>query len=136
MAAPRWLATVGKVLAPAPNSKQPQRRVMWNRAIPIFVLMMALLFVAQYQVAPRFPGNPIFGQGSLGLSLIAGLVGAIGIAKFATETPVRPVSGPNMSKSQRRKLERAQLAPKQAEQEPVATRSTVRPTRRRTRRRR
>ena len=138
MPAPRWLSNVGKALAPAPNPKQPQRRVIWNRAIPIFVLMMALLFAAQYEVAPRFPGNPILGQGSLGLSLIAGLIGAIAIAKFATETPVRSTVGPNMSKTQRRKLERAQQAATAPapEPEPADTVTRARPARAQTRSRR
>jgi hypothetical protein len=138
MPAPRWLANVGKVLAPPPDPKRPQRRVIWNRAIPIFALMMALLFAAQYELAPRFPNNPIFGQGSIGLSLIAGLIGAVAIAKFATETPVRSTTGPNLSKTQRRRQERAQRPPVAKAEEPkaVASGGGTRPVRRKTRRRR
>ena len=104
-------------MATGSKKAPPRKRIVWQRAVPIFVLMMAALFVAQYQIAPRFPGNPLLGTGSLGLSLIAGLAGAILIAAFGTEEPPKPVQGPGMSKTQRRKLERARALAAESEPE-------------------
>jgi len=93
------------------SSKAPRRQIIWLRAAPIFIAMMAVLFGAQAYLVPRYPNNIILSNGGLGLSLIAGLLGAFLISRFATTDPNprrRRPSGPGMSKTQRRKLERAE----------------------------
>lgn len=61
--------------------------------------MMALLFGSQLYLAPLFPGNPLFGSpssgggfGGLGFSLVAGLLGAFLISRYATTAPPPPPS--------------------------------------------
>lgn len=136
---PSWWSAL---TSPPKGNRPPPRKVLWTRAIPIFIVMMAVLFGAQYELAPRFPGNFLFANGSLGLALIAGLVGAIAIGRFGMEQQPKKRAdnrGPGMSKTQRRKLERAaRLAaqPQEPEEpEPVMTvrASTVRPRHRRRR---
>lgn len=122
--------------APQPARKPASRRkqIVWLRAVPIFVIMMGALFAAQYLLAPRFPGNLLFGNGSLGLSLIAGLIGAFLISRFATVEP--PPPPPTPSKSQQRKLARAERLSTSAEtEEPVAVGSSNGTGRKRRRRR-
>jgi len=112
----------------------PRKKIVWLRAAPIFVGMMALLFLGQYYLIPNFPGNPITANGGLGLSLIAGILGAFLISRWATVTPPPPPS-----KSQQRKQAAAARAKErdedEEEEEPVAA-APVRTTARRRRRRR
>jgi hypothetical protein len=115
---------------------------MWKRAAPIFIGMMALLFISQLYLAPLFPGNPLFGSpstsggfGGLGFSLVAGLLGAFLISRYATKAPP-----PVPSKSQQRKQAAAagrskQQAGEEEEPEEVAA-APVRASAARRRRRR
>jgi hypothetical protein len=87
--------------APPRRTPPPRRKVLWLRAAPIFVGMMALLFAGQYFLLPmrQLQGSFLTANGGLALSIIAGIVGAFAISRFATVTPPPPPS-----KSQQRKL--------------------------------
>jgi hypothetical protein len=98
------------------------------RAAPIFIAMMVLLFLGQFFLLPlpALKGSPLTANGGLGLSLIAGLVGAFAISRFATVTP-----SPPPSKTQQRKLAaasaRSKGEPEEDEEEeltPVRARAT------------
>jgi hypothetical protein len=118
--------------APPRRTPQPRRRILWMRAVPVFVGMMVALFLAQYFLLPRFPNTPLTANGGLGLSLIAGIVGAFLISRFATVTPPPPPS-----KSQQRKMAAGDRTRPEAGddgEEPVAV--GARPSGQRRRRRR
>ena len=86
--------------APARRTPPPRRKILWIRAAPIFVGMMVLLFAGQYFLLPlpALQGTFLTASNGLVLSLIAGLIGAFAISRFATVTPPPPPS-----KSQQRK---------------------------------
>jgi len=97
-----------------------------------------LLFLGQYFLLPlpALQGSPLTARGGLGLSLIAGLVGAFAISRFATVTPLPPPS-----KTQQRKMAaastRSKAEPADDEEEGELVPATRRgsSTRRRRRRR-
>ncbi len=99
--------------------------------------MMALLFAGQVLVGPRFPDNPLFGMaasgnplGGLGFALVAGLLGAWLINKYATTEPPPPPS-----KTQQRKMARTKAPTEDEEEpEPVPARGSSAARRRRRRR--
>jgi hypothetical protein len=121
--------------APARRTPPPRKKIVWLRAAPIFAGMMAVLFLGQYFLIPMLgPANPITANGGLGLSLVAGLLGAFLISRFATVTPP-----PAPSKSQQRKQAAAARAQERAEgedEEEEETVAAVRPSSARRRRRR
>ncbi|MDE3074134.1 MAG: hypothetical protein KGJ86_01780 [Chloroflexota bacterium] len=84
---------------PAPRRTPPPRRtILWNRAIPIFIGMMALLYFADFALQNYAHQSP-----SIWSSLVAGLVGAFLISRYATAPAPTPPS-----KSQQRKAAAAQ----------------------------
>jgi hypothetical protein len=128
---------------PDDPKRAPRREIIWPRAIPLCAAMLVGLLAVEQFISPNFVGNPLIGPGSIGLSLIFGLGGALLIARFGTREPVKPVKGPGMSKTQRRKLERArQLAEQpdveeeEADEPAVAATSRAGAARPRNRRRR
>ncbi len=122
-------------MPPAQSTRRtppPRRKILWLRAGPIFIAMMAGLLLTQLYVSPQFVGNPIIGPGSIGPSIITGLLGALLIARFATLQPPPPPS-----KTQQRKqaaaAARAKRPKDDAEEtaEPLPTPASRRRTRRR-----
>src|SRR5712692_2920188 len=109
--------------APTRRSSAPRKRIIWKRAAPVFVGMMAALFLAQTYLLPRYPDTPITANGGLGLSLIAGILGAFLISRFATVSPPPPPS-----KTQQRKLASAARRPSDESEEEEEEEATV-PTR-------
>ncbi|HLG74656.1 MAG TPA: hypothetical protein VK009_29910 [Chloroflexota bacterium] len=132
---------------PAPPRRRtppPRKQIVWKRAAPIFIGMMALLFLSQLYLSPMFPGNPIFGSpstsggfGGIGFSLVAGLLGAFLISRYATTMPPPPPS-----KTQQRKQAAAasrskkEAAEEDEEGDEVAAAPARAPAARRRRRRR
>ena len=99
------------------RSPSPRKKIIWRRAAPVFIGMMALLIFMQQLVLPEgtiarqltgspwsemvawLQSSPLAGGGGFGLSLIAGVLGAFLISRYATVTPPPPPS-----KTQQRKL--------------------------------
>ena len=123
--------------APPRRTPPPRRKVLWLRAAPIFIGMMALLFAGQYFLLPmpQLQGSFLTANGGLALSIVAGIVGAFAISRFATVTPPPPPS-----KSQQRKLAAASARAKNGseadEDEEEAAPVRAKPANRRRRRRR
>lgn len=128
---------------PAPARQTPARRpparrkvIVWPIFIAIFLAMMGALFAAQLYLPRYFPGNPLFANGSLGLSIIFGIVGAFCISRFGMRVPPPPPPAP--SKSQQRRMAaaaRTQEAPAPETDKPIPEVASVGPRSRRRRRR-
>lgn len=109
----------------------PRKKIVWLRAAPIFVAMMAVLFFGQQVVLTRYPTSPLATGNGLVLSLLTGLVGAFLISRYATVEPPAPPS-----KTQQRKMARSSDASGDDDDEeetsaPVRTASARRRRRRR-----
>lgn len=108
----------------------PRKKIVWLRAAPIFVAMMAVLFFGQQVVLTRYPTSPLATGNGLVLSLLTGLVGAFLISRYATVEPPAPPS-----KTQQRKLARGTDASEDGEGEEEAAPVRRQPARKRRRRR-
>jgi hypothetical protein len=123
--------------APPRRTPPPRRKIVWLRAAPIFIAMMALLFGGQ-ELMRRYPemqGSPLGWQNGLGLSLVAGIIGAFAISRWATITPPPPPS-----KTQQRKLAsaaaRGKGQPVEEDEEPETVPARLRQAGQRRKRRR
>ena len=120
--------------APRRRMPPPRRKIVWLRAVPIFVLMMGALLLGQ-TVLRDHPDSPLNAGGGIGLSLLTGLVGAFLISRFATVEPPPPPS-----KSQQRRVAAAARAKdagedSEVEEEAAPIRARAAAGRRRRRRR-
>ncbi|MGH2363794.1 MAG: hypothetical protein ACRDHX_03975 [Chloroflexota bacterium] len=112
---------------PAPRRSPPPRRViLWQRAIPIFILMLAALYLADSLLQRFYHQTP-----SIVVSLVAGIVGAFLISRFATKAPPTPPS-----KSQQRRAAATKRSPEPELEEPLPVLPAARANSSRARRRR